>query len=161
MQFLTVLSLLAATAVAGPLHKVRQAGDSSGTCGGVPYSSGTWTCFENKVLCPIQNGKQFQHCNSQCYDPSIWSCNGGQLAPVGTATPGTPLGTPVATPYATPYATPQLNFGGFGTPAAAGTPPVGTPPAGTPPAGFGTPGAFTPGAFPTPTPGAAAGPGAF
>lgn len=72
MQFLTVLSLLAATAVAGPLHKVRQAGDSSGTCGGVPYSSGTWTCFENKVLCPIQNGKQFQHCNSQCYDPSIW-----------------------------------------------------------------------------------------
>ncbi|KAK7623177.1 hypothetical protein IWX48DRAFT_367995 [Phyllosticta citricarpa] len=87
MQFFTVLSLLAATAVAGPLHKVRQAGDSSGTCGGVPYSSGTWTCLENKVLCPIQNGKQFQHCNSQCYDPSIWSCNGGQLAPMGTATP--------------------------------------------------------------------------
>ncbi|KAK7517273.1 uncharacterized protein IWZ02DRAFT_43124 [Phyllosticta citriasiana] len=138
MQFFTVLSLLAATAVAGPLHKVRQAGDSSGTCGGVPYSSGTWTCLENKVLCPIQNGKQFQHCNSQCYDPSIWSCNGGQLAPMGNATPiGTPLATP-GTPLATPYATPALNFG---------TAPAGTPPAGTPPP-------FSPGAYPTPTPGA-------
>ncbi|KAK8164848.1 hypothetical protein IWX90DRAFT_484515 [Phyllosticta citrichinensis] len=147
MQFFTVLSLLAATAVAGPLHKVRQAGNSSGTCGGVPYSSGTWTCFEDKVLCPIQNGRQFQHCNAQCYDPSIWICNNGQLAPGGTATPiGTPLatpGTPLATPYATPYPTPALNFGT----APVGTPPVGTPPAGTPPFG-------TPGAFPTPTPGA-------
>ncbi|KAK7544759.1 uncharacterized protein J3D65DRAFT_35194 [Phyllosticta citribraziliensis] len=103
------------------------------------------------ALAPAAASPTRAHCNAQCYDPSIWICNNGQLAAGATGTPiGTPLatpGTPLATPYATPYPTPALNFGTapIGTPV--GTPPVGTPPAGTPPFG-------TPGAFPTPTPGA-------
>lgn len=59
---------------------------TSGSCKGVPFTTGQYVCWGNAQLCQIANGVVYHACSGACYDPSLYSCPNGFLQPASAAT---------------------------------------------------------------------------
>jgi hypothetical protein len=82
MQFPNVVFLAAAlvTGASAFAHSASLQGEPM--CAGQHYNPSTYTCYGNRLLCPIMtNGITYKGCGTACYNPNQYVCSGEQLCP--------------------------------------------------------------------------------